>query len=222
MIQPHTLSFLRQLRKNNNKAWFDGHRKEYEAARKNFEEFVQALIDTHGRKDAGIAGLTAKACMFRINRDVRFSKDKSPYKTNMGAFLCSGGKKSPLAGYYFHLEPGQAFVGGGLYMPQPDLLAKVRQEIDYNLPEFRKIISSAAFKKQYGALDTSAEYSLARVPKGYEASHPAASYLKLKSFVATRLLTDQELADKALIKNAAGAFSALQPLIYFLNTAAED
>lgn len=222
MIHSNTLSFLRQLKKNNTKVWFDGHRKEYEAAKKNFEEFVQALIDTHGRKDAGIAGLTAKACMFRINRDVRFSKDKSPYKTNMGAFLCSGGKKSPLAGYYFHLEPGGGFVGGGLYMPQPDMLARVRQEIDYNLPEFRKIVGSAAFKKQYGGIDTSGEYSLSRIPKGYEADNPAAPFLKLKSFVATRSLTDQELAGKDLVKTAAASFNALQPLIYFLNTAAME
>ena len=222
MIQQSTLTFLRQLKKNNNKAWFDAHRKDYEAAKLNFEQFIQQVIDQHSKKDPSLSGMAAKSCMFRINRDVRFSKDKSPYKTNFGAFINKGGKKSPLAGYYFHLEPGGAFCGGGMYMPEPPMLAKIRQEVDYNLPAFRKIIGSTAFKKLYGSLSASEEYSLTRVPKGYEADNPAAEYLKLKSFVALQQLDDKNLTSKDLLKNTLAAFVALQPLVVFLNTAAEE
>lgn len=221
MLQPSTLKFLKDLKKNNNKPWFDAHRSPYEAARKDFELFVQSLIEGIAKKDGDISGLTAKACMFRINRDVRFSKDKSPYKTNFGAFLNKGGKKAMTAGYYFHLEPGQIFIGGGLYMPMPPDLAKVRQEIDYNLKDFKKIIQSAKFKKVYKDLDRSAEYSLTRVPKGYEPENPAAEYLKLKSFVATLKLTDADVISASAKKKTLEAYEALLPLVKFLNAAME-
>ena len=114
MLQSSTLKFLKNLKKNNNKAWFDAHRKEYEAAKIDFENFIQSVLDKQSKNDRDLKELTAKKCMFRINRDVRFSKDKSPYKTNFGASMSKGGKKSGLAGYYFHLEPGKSFLGGGL------------------------------------------------------------------------------------------------------------
>ncbi len=221
MITKEALRFLSQLKKNNNKPWFDAHRSTYEQTKKELELFTQQLIDTHGKKDAGIASLTAKACMFRINRDVRFSKNKDPYKTNMGAFINQGGKKSFLAGYYFHLEPGASFVGGGLYMPMPEHLAKVRQEIDYNLDDFKKILRSAAFKKIYGDLDRSDEYTLTRVPKGYEADNPAAEYLKLKSFVGIHYIDDKTITSPQLLKEVLAAFAALQPLVAFLNEGLE-
>src|SRR5215208_1456588 len=127
MLQPATLKFLKALKKNNNKVWFDKHRKDYDAAKNDFENFIQAVLDKQSKNDSDLKELTAKKCMFRINRDVRFSKDKSPYKTNFGASMDKGGKKSGFAGYYFHLEPGKSFLGGGLWMPQPDALKKVRQ-----------------------------------------------------------------------------------------------
>src|SRR5215813_10747738 len=146
MLQSLTLKFLKELKKNNNKTWFDAHRKQYEAARNDFENFIQSVLDKHAKNDTDLKELTAKKCMFRINRDIRFSKDKSPYKTNFGASMDKGGKKSGLAGYYFHLEPGKSFVGGGIWMPQPDALKKVRQEIDYCLDEFKKIITARRFQ----------------------------------------------------------------------------
>ncbi|HYC28991.1 MAG TPA: DUF2461 domain-containing protein, partial [Chitinophagaceae bacterium] len=100
MLQASTLKFLKDLRKNNNKPWFDAHRAQYDAARKDFEQFIQAVLDRHSKNDPDLKELTAKQCMFRINRDVRFSKDKSPYKTNLGASMDRGGKKSGFAGYY--------------------------------------------------------------------------------------------------------------------------
>ena len=147
------LRFLRKLKKNNNKPWFEANRNGYTEAKQEVETFLEGLIASYGKTDDAISRLTPKDCMFRINRDVRFSKDKSPYKTNFGAFINPGGKKSTLAGYYLHIEPGASFAGGGLWMPMPAELAKIRQEIDYNLPEFTAILgASSSFKKQFGLL----------------------------------------------------------------------
>jgi uncharacterized protein (TIGR02453 family) len=218
MLQPATIKFLKDLKKNNNKPWFDANRKRYEEAKADFANFIQQVIDAHGKKDKTIAAIKAKDCLFRINRDVRFSKDKSPYKTNFGASINKGGKKAfSTAGYYFHLEPGQCFVGGGIYQPMPEELRKVRQEIDYNFKDFKKIVGSKKFKSLYGDLDKSAEYSLSRVPKGYEPDNPAAEYLKLKSYIAFVSLKDEELNSKTLVKKATAAFETLQPLIDFIN-----
>ena len=217
MLQSSTLKFLKELKKNNNKPWFDAHRKQYDDAKTDFASFVQSIIDKHGKKDESIAHLKAKDCMFRINRDVRFSKDKSPYKDNMGAYMSRGGKKSPFGGYYFHCEPGRCFAGGGLWMPMPAELNKVRQEIDYNFNEFKKIIGSKKFKSIYGDLSRDKEYVLSRVPKGYEADNPAADYLKLKSFVAMVSLKDAEVTSKDLTKKILNAFETLQPLLEFIN-----
>ena len=217
MLQLSTLKFLRDLKKNNNKPWFDAHRKEFESAKSDFNVFIQSVIDKHGKSDPTIKSINAKDCMFRINRDIRFSKDKSPYKTNMGAYINRGGKKSLFGGYYFHCEPGKAFVGGGLWMPMPPELNKVRQEIDYNFAAFKKIISSKKFKSVYKDLSRDAEYVLTRVPKGYEADNPAAEYLKMKSFVALTSLKDSDLTSKDLIKKTTAAFEALQPLLEFIN-----
>jgi uncharacterized protein (TIGR02453 family) len=222
MLHSSTIKFLKDLKKNNNKPWFDTNRKVYESAKQNFAEFIEAVIKKHSQKDPSIAHLTAKDCMFRINRDVRFSKDKSPYKTNFGASINSGGKKSLTAGYYFHLEPGACFVGGGMYMPMPEELKKLRQEIDYNFSDFKKIIGSKRFKSVYGYLDRSAEYTLSRVPKGYEADNPAVEYLKLKSYVAMIKFSDADLTSKELVKKTVAAFEALQPLLKFLNEAIVD
>ena len=217
MLQSSTIKFLKDLKKNNNKTWFDAHRKEYDAAKNDFMTFIQSVIDKHSKSDPTIKSITAKDCLFRINRDVRFSKDKSPYKTNMGAYINRGGKKSLFGGYYFHCEPGQSFVGGGLWMPMPPELNKVRQEIDYNLDQFKKIITSKKFKSVYQDLSRDPEYVLSRVPKGYEADNPAAEYLKMKSFVALTSLKDSDLTSKGLLKKTTSAFEALQPLIEFIN-----
>jgi uncharacterized protein (TIGR02453 family) len=222
MLQPSTLKFLRDLKKNNNKPWFDANRKRYEEAKKDFENFIQQVIDIHGKKDRAISSLKAKDCLFRINRDVRFSKDKSPYKTNFGASINKGGRKAfSTAGYYFHLEPGQCFVGGGIYQPMPEELKKVRQEIDYNFNEFKKIIGAKKFKSFYGDLDKSEAFLLCRVPKGYEPDNPAAEYLRLKSYIALAGLNDAGLTSKDLVKKTVAAFEALQPVVQFINNSLE-
>lgn len=222
MLHATTLKFLKDLKKNNNKPWFEKNRKIYEDARSDFAWFIQKVIDQHAKKDPSIKNLTAKDCMFRINRDVRFAKDKSPYKTNFGAYINAGGKKSILAGYYFHCEPGGSFTGGGLWMPMPPELSKVRQEIDYNFDAFKKLIGSKKFKSTYGDLSHGDDYKLTRLPKGYEAENPAVEYLKLKSFVALTNFKDSELTSKDLVKKTANAFEALQPVIEFVNSAIKE
>lgn len=218
MLQPSTLKFLKDLQKNNNKPWFDEHRKAYESAKADFSAFIQKVIDTHGKKDPSIKNLVAKDCIFRINRDVRFSKDKSPYKNNLGASINKGGKQSiSSAGYYFHFQPGRAFAGGGIWMPAAEDLKKIRQEIDYNFNDFKKIIGSKKFKTVYGDLSHDAEFKLSRVPKGYETTNPAAEYLKLKSHIAMISLTDADLTSKELVKKTVNAFATLQPLNDFIN-----
>ncbi len=221
MLQTSTLTFLRSLRKNNNKPWFDAHRAQYEAAKKDMENFVQAVIDQVGRKDPDIKDLVAKNCLFRINRDIRFAKDKSPYKSNFGASMARGGKKSIYAGYYIHCEPGQSFIGGGLWMPMPDNMKKVRQEIDYCFDEFSSIISSKKFKGTYGELYRGEDVSLAKVPQGFEKENPAAEFLKLKSWLAMREVKDADLTSKTFVRSTVDAFETLRPLLVFLNRGME-
>jgi uncharacterized protein (TIGR02453 family) len=217
MLEPQTLKFLSQLKKNNNKPWFDAHRTQYEAAKIDFSNFIQLVIDAVQKSDTTITGLTAKDCQFRINRDVRFSKDKRPYKENFGAFICRGGKKSIYAGYYFHLAPGNSFIGGGLWHPEPVNLKKVRQEIDYNWEEFSSIIKNKNFKKIYSDLYKGEDVSLSRMPKGYEEDNAAIDYLKLKSLIAETKIADEDLTKAALHKKTVVAFEALQPLLNFIN-----
>ena len=219
MLEPQTLKFLNQLKKNNNKPWFDDHRAQYEAARIDFSNFIQLVIDAVQKTDTTITGLTSKDCMFRINRDIRFSKDKTPYKTNFGASIKRGGRKSVYAGYYFHCSPGESFVGGGLWMPETVDLKKVRQEIDYNWDEFQNIIKEKNFKKIYGDIYKGGDVSLSTLPKGYEKDNPAIDYLKLKSFIAETRIADEELTKATLHKKTVAAFEALQPLLNFINNA---
>ncbi len=222
MLQHSTLQFLKDLKINNQKEWFDANRNRYENAKQDIASLTTSIIKSHGTQDADIISLLAKDCTFRINRDIRFSKDKTPYKTNFGISLSKGGKKSGFAGYYIHIEPGgNSFAGGGLWMPEAETLKNIRQEIDYHWDEFSGIIQEKNFIAQYGDLEKSKELSLTREPKGYDKDNPAIEYLKLKSFIASRSFRDEELTDKDFQKKVLNAFQALQPLIKFLNRAWE-
>jgi uncharacterized protein (TIGR02453 family) len=218
MLQSATFKFLQALKKNNNKPWFEEHRKQYEEAKTNFNEMVDLLITNIAKFDEPIGALKAKDCTFRINRDVRFSKDKSPYKTNMGASISKGGKKINLAGYYFHCEPGKSMAAGGFYMPMPPELARIRQEIDYNFDEWKKITGNKSFRK-YFIKGVEGIESLSRPPKGYDESNPAIEYLKMKGFIVSKPFTDDELMNKNSVKGIIKAFEAMKPMIDFLNTA---
>ncbi|MFB6455797.1 DUF2461 domain-containing protein [Chitinophaga sp. Hz27] len=217
MLQSSTLKFLRALKQHNNKPWFDEHRDEYMAAKADFETLVQQIIDGLQKQDPSMAGLQVKDCVFRIYKDVRFSKDKTPYKENMAASFQLGGKKSTLAGYYFHLEPGgNSMAGGGLWMPPAPELKKVRQEIDYNFEEFESIISNKEFIKQFGKIEGE---SLKTAPQGYLPDNPAIAYLRLKSLVVSRPMTDESVVQPAMLRDMLKTFSVMQPLLQFINRA---
>lgn len=222
MISSSTISFLKALKKNNNKPWFDTNREKYLDAKNNFGEFVGSLLSKMVSVDDDLKDLLPKDCTFRINRDIRFSKNKTPYKINLSASFNKGGKKSINAGYYFHLQPGgNSFVGGGLWRPEPVELKKLRQEIDYCFPEFKKIINAAAFKKNYGELERDENQMLVNVPKGYEKENPAADFLRMKSFVATKNIADIDLTNPKLANEVIQSFKALMPLIKFINRSFE-
>lgn len=222
MLQTSTLQFLKQLAKNNNKEWFDANRKKYEAAKEDHIQSVQKILNEFSKADTSLSSLAAKDCLFRINRDIRFSKDKSPYKTNFGAYINANGKKSMNAGYYLHIQPGESFVGGGLYQPDAAALKKVRQEIDYNFDELKSIVGNKKFKAVYTkGISKDQDLSLSRPPKGYDENNPAIEYIKLKSFIAMAPLTDAQLTDKKFVATVVKAFEALHPVILFLNKALE-
>ncbi len=220
MLQQSTINFIKTLKKNNNKAWFDANRKKYDEAKADFLSLTENLIKTIASFDKTITGLEAKKCIFRINRDVRFSKDKSPYKTNMGASINKGGKKIMNGGYYFHCEPSGSFLAAGIYMPMPDDLSKVRQEIDYNFNDWKKIVESKSFLKAFPKGVDGIE-TLQRPPKGYEANNPAIEYLKMKSFIVSHSISDAELTDKKLSKIVENVFKEAKLLIDFINNAIE-
>lgn len=218
MIDPSTLHFLIDLSLNNHKTWFEDNRKAYEAARADFTEFIQDVIDTFGKTDPAIRNIRAKDCLFRINRDVRFSKNKNPYKNNFGASINAGGRKSmDQAGYYFHLEPDNSFTGGGLYDPSPEKLLQIRQKIQSDHSNFKKILGTPSFRTVYGDLSRDDHYTLKRVPKGFDQQDPAAEYLKLKSYIGMIRVEDDTLVSKDLKTKTVNAFKALQPVVDFIN-----
>jgi uncharacterized protein (TIGR02453 family) len=219
MINKSTFDFLTKLKKNNNKEWFDKNRSEYEVAKNNYKEFINELILTISKFDPSIKMLEPKNCIFRINRDIRFSNDKTPYKINMGASIAPGGKKSFDAGYYIHIQPGGSFLAGGVWQPPAPQLNAIRQEIDYNAAEFRKLISNKEFKKYFGKL--SEEDKIKTTPKGYEKEHPEIETLRLKSFIMVHDLKDKEVLSPDFIKHCSIAFKAMYPLNKFLRSATD-
>jgi len=218
MLQAATIKFLKSLQKNNNKPWFEANRASYEAAKNDFQQLVASLIPAIGAFDEPIGHLAVKDCTFRINRDVRFSKNKSSYKSNMAAYFSSGGKKAAVAGYYFHCEPGKSYVAGGFYTPMPQDLAKLRQEIDYNFEEWKRLLSTKKFTRLFPTGVDGVE-TLVRPPKGYGENNPAIQYLKMKHYIVSTPLTDTDLQQATLVKDIATIFATMKPMIDFLNRA---
>jgi len=219
MISTSTLDFLIKSKKNNSKEWFDKNRPQYELIKIEFKSFINELIASIAKFDPSIKHLEAKDCIFRINRDVRFSANKAPYKTNIAAFISPEGKKSISAGYYIHIQPGNCFLASGMWMPPAPQLSAVRQEIDYNAEEFRKIILSKEFKKHFKEL--SQEDKVKTTPKGYEKTHSEIEFLKLKSFIAMKAIDDKEVLSKNFIKSICTSFEVAHPLNTFLRRACD-
>lgn len=217
MLQKTTLDFLEKLKRNNNKEWFDKNRPVYETAKKDFQQFIETLLHSINSFDGLVKGLEAKSCIFRINRDIRFSNDKTPYKSNLAAGISPGGRKSFSPGYYIHLQPGKSFLAGGMWMPPTPQLNAIRQEIDYNAAEFKKIIGHKDFKKYFGGLEE--EDKLKTVPKGYSKDHPEIELLKFKSFIVVHDLKDTEVTAKNFITHCSTILKAMYPLNAFLRRA---
>ncbi len=220
MINKTTISFLKDLKLNNNREWFLSKDTVYKKSKQEYTLLLERVIEIIGKKSKAYADIEPSKCMFRINRDVRFSHNKAPYKTNFGASINVYGKKSPKAGFYIHIEPGSSFVGGGVYMPPADVLFKVRQEIDYNFKEFTKILKHKDFLSSYGHLDM--EGALKNPPRGFDKDNQAIAFLKLKSFVAFSNFTDKELQQANFAETVAAKLIALLPLIEFINKALDE
>jgi uncharacterized protein (TIGR02453 family) len=216
----YILDFLKQLQANNNKAWMDAHKPAYQQARTELINIADYLIKGTASFDQAITTLEPKNCIFRINRDIRFSKDKTPYKSNMGLYLSKGGRNSGYAGYYLHLEPqDRSFIAGGLYQPETEALQKIRQEIDYNADTVDRILSEPRFKKLFGSLQGD---QLQRPPKGYQADHPHIEWIKLKSFTVIHPVKDSQVTKQGFLEHVLTTFQAIEPLIRFLNTALQE
>lgn len=212
-INASTLSFLRTLSRNNNREWFNENKSLYLEAKENVELFVEHLIQAISEFDDEILKIDPKKAVFRIYRDVRFSKNKVPYKTHFGASLGMG-KGSKISGYYLHIEPGQSFLAGGVYTPEPSILKEIRKEIAASGEEFLKILDHKDFRNNFRGL--SVEHQLQRVPTGFEKDHPMAEYLKLKSFTVSHPISDEELLVKNAAKNFAKILESIKPLNDFL------
>ena len=213
-------SFLKKLEANNNRDWFEKNKPAYLKAKEEFEVFAQEIINGIAKFDKKISlDMKAKDCTFRIYKDVRFSKDKTPYKNNMGASINPGGKKSLTAGYYFHLEPEGSFLAGGVYMPEPETLAAIRQEIDYNSAPLLKILKSASFEKYFTGLED--EGALKTAPKGYDKEHPLIDLLRNRHFIASHAFTNKQVLDKNAAKEIVAGFKAMYPFLEYLRQTTE-
>ncbi len=211
------LTFLKELDNNNNKEWFEKHKPRYQSLKEDFEIFVADLINDISKSDPLVKNLEPKKCIYRIYRDVRFSKDKTPYKTNFGAAISYGGRKSQYAGYYMHIEPGnKSMFAGGVYHPEGKVVHDIRQEIDYNVDEFKGIIRSKSFKKYFPELWSGDQLKTA--PKGYPKDHPDIDILKNRSFLVLHEIEDSVIKDEqALNKEIITAAKELKPFLDFLN-----
>lgn len=214
-MKPSTLKFLKDLSKNNNRDWFTENKKLYTEAQEDVIAFLENLIEEISKFDEEIGKLDAKKSLFRIYRDVRFSKDKSPYKTNFGAGLGMG-KGNKISGYYLHIEPGKSFLAGGVYQPESSVLKEIRKEISMSSDEFLEIINDKNFKKYFKEL--SQESKLVKVPNGFEKDNKMGEFLKLKNFIVVYQLKDEELLDPKAIQNFAKIYQSMKPLNDFLET----
>lgn len=215
-IKKSTLEFLKKLKNNNNRDWFIENKPLYLDAKENFESFVQEIINKLIGFEPLMKGLEAKSCVYRINRDIRFSSDKSPYKSHMGAFIVRGGKQNgdKLAGYYFHIEPQKSIMAGGAYMPPTPWLSAIREKISDEPGKINKIIKAKDFVEYFGTVDGE---KLKTAPKGYPSDHPQIELLKLKSYLVVNEVKDAIVTSEKFFDHIIKVFKAMKPLNDFLN-----
>jgi len=212
------LEFLSDIKRNNHRERFTENKQRYLEAKEQFESLIDRLIPEIRKFDPAVGPLTARECVFRIYRDVRFSHDKSPYKTNMGGFIQDGGRKGGNAGYYLHIDPDGSFVAGGNHMPSPDRLKKIRQEIFYNIDEIKGILEDPSFRKTFGTFSAD---KLVRPPKDFPADFPDIELLKYKSFTVMHNISRDKVLAGDFENYVTRTFRKLYPLNRFLNRAVE-
>jgi len=221
MITKEALLFLEDLIANNNTEWMHANKKRYENYKKEYHQYISSLLTELKPLDKSLEPLEVKNCTFRINRDIRFSKDKSPYKTNMGVWFTQNKFRKNSPGYYIHYEKGNSFIAGGVWCPEPEDLKKIRKEIAYFHEDLEAVLSDKKFKKEFGTLTREESNTLKKAPKDFEPNHPAIEYLKLKSFTASEKLDDALFTDPDFSMIAAQKLITLKPLNDFLNRALE-
>ena len=219
MLSNESLQFLEDLKANNNRDWFLDNKKRYEIFKKDYHKLVSDFLDAMKPLDPSLELLEVKNCTFRINRDIRFSKDKSPYKAHLGIWMSSGAKGANRSGYYVHIENGGSFIAGGFYSPEPEELKKVRKEIAFFYDDLEEILNDKNFKKEFGSLDRNETNSLKNAPKDYEKDHPAIEHLKLKSYTASQKFDIKEVSQKDFVAKMSKKLIALKPLNDFINRA---
>lgn len=208
------LNFLSDLKQNNNREWFNQNKFRYEEAKTGFYDFVEILIMKIKEFDSFVDVFSPKECIFRIYKDIRFSKDKTPYKTNMGAYISKGGRKSKYAGYYIHIEPNASFAGGGLYCPQKDILTAVRQTLADDASVIKSIIRKPSFQKTFPELYGE---TLKTAPRGFNKNHPDIELLRYKSYTVIKHLPDKDITSENFLKNILSIFKTQKPFNDYLN-----
>ncbi|XDD49446.1 DUF2461 domain-containing protein [Leptospira sp. WS92.C1] len=217
MLQKTTLEFLKKLAKNNNKPWLEKNKLLFTEAKTDYENLITELIFGFAKINPNLAGVDPKKCIFRIHRDVRFSKNKEPYKTNFGASIGPSGKDLGRPLFYIHVQPGdQSFIAAGLYMPDPPILKKVRESILDNSNILKKIVGENKFKKEFGGLS---DMKLKTSPKGFPKDHPDLSWIRYTSYIVEKNIKDENLLSKSFLKNTAESYKILQPFLKYLNDA---
>ena len=215
-INPATIEFLTELKDNNYREWFQENKNRYTQATDNFKQLMLRLIAGINEFDKSLGLIEPADCLFRIYRDVRFSPNKEPYKTNLGAYIAIGGRKSPFAGYYFHIEPNASFLSGGIYMAPNDIMKRIREEISDDEEEFLKIVESKSFKKYFVFDETE---KLKKLPRGFESNSKVDEFLKLKHITPFHELSNNELLKSNILEHALSVYREMYPLIAFLNRA---
>ena len=214
MLQSATLQFLKDLVQNNNREWFQENRKKYDTAKADLELLVGNLI-SEVSKFQDLGNLQVKDCIFRINRDIRFSKNKAPYKSNLSAGIGPGGRSAGKIDYYLHIQPdGQSFLGGGMWDPSTEQLARYRQEIDYNADELKSIIHEETFRKYFPEIHGEV---LKTTPKGYPKDHPEIELLKRKELFFTHRFSDKDVTSKDFKENIVTGIKLLKPYCDYMN-----
>ncbi len=215
-IDKETLKFLSDLQKNNDRDWFNENKARFEEAKAAFAAFMDQLIAGVARFDPAIAGLEAKNCIFRIYRDIRFSKDKTPYNPRFGGHLLAGGRQQERgrAGYYIHIMPENCFLAGGAHQPPGPWVNAIRDRIARDSRPFRKIINAKSFKSCFGDLEGE---TLKTAPRGYDKDHPDMDLLRQKSFLAVHRMKDADVLKDGFLDHAVKVFRVMHPFGRFLN-----